>query len=359
LLALVAGGACGYDEREPSVAAPALLAEREAADDTAGSGASGAGAPAESEASPVVTDVRLSEPSVAAETGSEATEPPVPAETMEPTKPNPRCSPEEPFGVPTLVPGLPGGAVRLRTSPDERVGYYAISSPMARYDLFVATRETRGGAFGEGESLAFNDASWDFSPTLPGDGGILYLESNRSGSWKIYQSEWDPEIAAFGPIALAPGLSSAATTYNDGGPYVTADGAAMYFHTTRLGRQLLAVTRRSGASFGAVLLIDSGQLVIGGFPVISPDELTLYFAEQAGTEAEGQHIDIWSATRSSTSLAFANFGEVRGVNTPDNEVPSFVSEDGCRLYFDRNTGFPFGWGQSDDAAYLAERQPQP
>jgi len=363
LLAFVAGGACGYDERNPSIASPAPpITEPGTADNTAGSDRSRAPAPAGSETGPDVTEVVLSDPVLsdpvlASGTAGEPTEPPASPEPEEST-PRLTCSHEEPFGPLTGVPGLPPGAVRLRMSPDERVGYYAAPSPTARYDLFVATRDTRRGTFGEGEPLAFNDAAWDFSPTLPGDGGILYLESNRSGSWKIYQSEWDPQAAAFGPIAIAAGLSNVETTYNDGGPYVTADGAAIYFHTTRLGRQVLAVARRSGSSFGPVLLLDPGELGIGGTPIVSSDELSLYFAVEVGTEAAGRHIDIWSATRSSTSLAFADFREVTGVNTPANEVPSFISEDGCRLYFDRNTGSPFGWGRSDDAAYVAERQPQ-
>jgi hypothetical protein len=243
-------------------------------------------------------------------------------------------------------------------SPDERVGYYAMPTATSAYDLLVATRDPRSGAFGEGDSLAFNDAAWDFSPTLPGDGAIVYLESNRGGPWKLYQSEWDPEAEAFGPLTFPPGLSSATQTYSDGSPYVVPSGEAIYFHTNRQGRQLLAVARRSGADFGPVVLIDAGEVVTPGTPVVSPDELTLYFAVEAGTEADGRHIDIWSASRSSTSQPFADFREVTGVNTSANEVPSFISEDGCRLYFDRNTGFPFGWGRPDDAAYMAERQPQ-
>lgn len=352
LLVFVAGGACGYDERSPSVAPPAPpITDPGPADNIAESGSSGAPAPD-------VTELVLTGPSLASETGGEPTQPPAPPEMMEPAEAKRlTCSHEEPFGAPTRVSGLPDGAVRLRTSPDERVGYYAFPSATSSFDLFVATRDTPRGAFGEGESLAFNDAAWDFSPTLPADGAILYLESNRSGSWKIYQSDWDPEAEAFGPLAYPAGLSNAEATHDDGGPYVTADGQAIYFHTDRQGSQLLAMARRSGASFGPVVLLDSGDLPIVGTPIVSPDELTLYFAAQVGTEA-GMHMDIWSATRSSTSGAFANFREVSGVNTPANEVASFISEDGCRLYFDRNTGFPFGWGRSDDAAYVAERKPQ-
>jgi hypothetical protein len=361
-LALVTGGACGYDGRNPSVARPEpATTDVELANDTAASGVMGAASPADSEAGPEATELALSGPSLALEPGLEQMNPPAPPEMMEPvepTPPRPTCSEAEPFASPTRVPGRPNRAVRLRTSPDERVGYYALPTATSSYDLLVSTRDTARGAFGEGGSLPFNDAAWDFSPTLPSDGTIVYLESNRSGSWKLYQSEWDAEAEAFGPLAFPPGLSSATQTYSDGGPSVSPDGAAIYFHTNRQGRQLLATARRNGADFGPVVLIDSGDVPNPGTPVVSSDELTLYFAVEAGTEAEGRHIDIWSASRSSTSQPFTGFREVSGVNTSANEVPSFISEDGCRLYFDRNTGFPFGWGRADDAAYFAERQPE-
>ena len=356
-LLISVAGACSFDERNPSVTSPpAPMTEPEGAGDTASRSPTEVVPATESETGPDMTELALTDPSPAS---AEPAAPPAPEASLEPAEPPspalPTCSSAAAFEAPVRVPGLPDRAVRLRTSTDERTGYYALPSATSSYDLFVTARDTRAGAFGAAESLAFNDAAWDFSPTLPGDGTILYLESNRSGSWKLYQSEWDPEAQAFGPLAFAPGLSSATTTSSDGSPYVTADGAAIYFHTTRQGRQLLASARSSGASFGPVVLIDTGDLAVAGTPIVSPDELTLYFAVQAGSEATGRHIDIWSATRSSTSAAFEDFRELSGVNTPANELPSFISEDGCRLYFDRNTGFPFGWGRDDDAAYVAER----
>ncbi len=266
------------------------------------------------------------------------------------------CSRDTPFGAPVRVPGLPSRAVRLRLSPDERVGYYALWSAGRDYDILVATRETRSDPFGTGEPLSINDPAWDFSATLARNGSALYFESNRSGFWRLYQSHWDPEVDAFG-AAVASGLSEATATHQDGAPSVTPDGGAIYFHTTReMGESRLAMARRTEAGFGAVRILHFGALSAQTFPVIAADELTLYFAVNEST-GDSFQTDIWSATRTSTSQEFGNFREVAELNTTAHEIPSFISEDGCRLYFDRNTGHPFGWGKADDSAYVAERQP--
>lgn len=266
-----------------------------------------------------------------------------------------RCAHDAPFLPPVRVEGLPPSAVRLRLSPDERVGYFARLSSTSDYDILVATRETRHEAFVVGEPLPANGVSWDFSPAPTGDASILFLESQDSGIWKIYESHWNPKVAAFGTVALAPGLREDTATYTDGGPYITPNGEAIYFHSTRFGDgNRLALARRVGATFGAVQHLNLGLAHGQSFPVVSSDELTLYFAL---THSDDGQVDIWSASRRSTSEKFASFRKLEGVNTEANEVPSYISEDGCRLYFDRNTGLPFAWGRPDDAVYVAERIP--
>lgn len=268
------------------------------------------------------------------------------------------CSPDAPFGAPTRVPGLPDGAVRLRLSPDERVGYFARWSSTTNYDILVATRGSLGDAFGPAESLSFNGSAWDFSPTVTSDGSVLYFESSRSGLWKIYQSRWDPAAETFGPVELTPEASDPTGTHHDGGPYVIPSGDALYFHTTRLGdRSLIAEARLTGAASGGVRLTPPRVNYPQSFPVVSPDERVMYVAAFVGPDPDYAQTDIWVYTRASTSAAFGFFRMMDELNTPANEIPSFISEDGCRLYFDRNTGVPFGWGRPDDSVYIAERLP--
>jgi hypothetical protein len=48
--------------------------------------------------------------------------------------------------------------------------------------------------------------------------------------------------------------------------------------------------------------------------------------------------DIWTASRSSISVPFGNVANLAGVNTSANEFPSWISDDGCRLYVWNNSG---------------------
>lgn len=64
--------------------------------------------------------------------------------------------------------------------------------------------------------------------------------------------------------------------------------------------------------------------------------------------------DIWQVTRATTSESFASFEPmlVQGPNEGEyNDLASFISADGCRLYFDRN--FP----AADTNSYVVERLP--
>jgi len=62
---------------------------------------------------------------------------------------------------------------------------------------------------------------------------------------------------------------------------------------------------------------------------ISAFELTLYYAGGTGN-------DIYVTTRANTSMPFEPGIPVDGVNSPQFDNPSFISHDGCTLYFVSN-----------------------
>lgn len=270
-----------------------------------------------------------------------------------------RCSSAAPFGTPERVPGMPDGAVRLRLDPSETIGYYARFPGTGTYfDLEVATRTSLVDAFSTGTPLNTNDSGWDFSPTLTGDGAVLYFERRDENLvWRIHQSVWDPEQQAFGPVDPVPGLGPTNGNHSDGGPYAVPSGDALYFHSNRSGLALYRA-HRVGTSFAQVakmpFTFPVGLALTTGSPVVSPDELTLYFA----AHETGGPTDIWMTTRAKKGDAFGEAALLTKVSTADaNEVPSFVSEDGCRLYFDRNSNVPFSWNPPAGNAFVAERQP--
>jgi hypothetical protein len=201
--------------------------------------------------------------------------------------------------------------------------------------------------------LAINTPDWFFTPTVDANRSVLYFESNRSGGWLIYESPWNETTGDFEGVFLANGINSEETGGNNGGPYAVPNGSTLYFHTSRTGSSRLGRARRNGDAFDSVEVLEN--LGTAGFPVVAPDELALY-ASVCDPDLVGQ-CDIRVTTRASKKDAFGEFTEVIGVNTAGSEVPSFISADGCRLYFDRNSSAPFVWGMSDDTAYVVEREP--
>ncbi|MGC4093580.1 MAG: hypothetical protein QM756_37915 [Polyangiaceae bacterium] len=134
-----------------------------------------------------------------------------------------------------------------------------------------------------------------------------------------------------------------------GGPYMLPDGSAMYFHGVALDNSDLYRAERGPNGFTAASLVDGANSAVGeAFPVVTADELTIYFLSDrpAGVGA----YDIWVASRSSTSDPFSNATPLDALNTPETEMPSWVSPDGCRLYFDRGGSF---W--QDNQILVAER----
>ena len=69
----------------------------------------------------------------------------------------------------------------------------------------------------------------------------------------------------------------------------------------------------------------------------------MYFASTRTSGRGGE--DIWVARRTSMNDRFGDPATVGELDTSNDEVPSFLSADGCRLYFGSTR--PGGLGDSD------------
>lgn len=268
------------------------------------------------------------------------------------------CASTAPFGTPERVAGLPEGAVRLRLDPNESVGYYArFLDATSAFNIESAIRSGLHGPFSTIFTAGTNDRSWDLSPSLAADGSVLYFESRDSESpiWKIHQRLWDLKSQSFGAIVVISPLGPKDDNFSDGGPYTTPSGSALYFHSDRPGSGIFRAVEvgTSWVQGGEVPITFPGKIdLMAAYPVVSPDELTLYFAAYE----VGRQTDIWRATRATTKASFGEALPLAEINTADaNEVPSFISEDGCRLYFDRNSNVPFSWNPPAGNTFVAER----
>ena len=92
---------------------------------------------------------------------------------------------------------------------------------------------------------------------------------------------------------------------------------------------------------------EGAAYVADEWTIVSPDGRSLYFA--SGVNA---NYDVWVATRLDTLGAFANLRPVENVSLPNaNDVPSWVSRDGCLLLLRSNRS----GGAGGEDLWLARR----
>jgi hypothetical protein len=237
-----------------------------------------------------------------------------------------------------------------------------------------------------------------YSVTLTADELRIYLTSDRDGGQRLYVADRASLGTAFGPVQLEARLNPPTGLAAD--PSLSADGKTMYFAASNAGTQgydLFVATRASPTgpwdqgrtllailstaaddsqvsandrelfytsnAGGADMLYRATKLMDGGFeartavpgidastptsnPAISSDGLTLFFSRR---KTAGAPKDLWKATRASATAAFGPAVAVTELNTGVDEQPSWVSHDGCRLYFTRNAVGPFDVYRADRA----------
>ncbi len=252
----------------------------------------------------------------------------------------PACDPTKPFVAPVPIAELNTAADELfaRLTHDELTVYFerypSADSGVGPSELYVASRSSVTSAFGTPTVLSsLNGGGNQFDPTVTGDNLTLYFASTRSGGagaadlWSATRADTSSQ---FGNVTNLTNLNTPA---NEHTPYVMADGLTLYFCSEDTSANLVRATRTSTTPFatdtsGALAMVNGAGDNLA--PAVSPDELTLYFASDRGGTAGP--LDIWLATRASTSAAFGSVTTVMAVNTSGTDAPSWVSDDGCRLY---------------------------
>jgi len=151
------------------------------------------------------------------------------------------------------------------------------------------------------------------------------------------------------PTNLGPTVNS---SIGDNAPYISADGLAVYFHSSRpggYGDKDLWVTTRPTTNDEWTDPVNLGPTVNSSAhdaaPCISADGLALYFqSERPG--AYGGSRDLWVTTRPTTNDMWTepiNLGPT--VNSSDRNARPCISADGLSLYF--NSPRPGGFGYDD------------
>lgn len=270
----------------------------------------------------------------------------------------PACALAKPFGTPTLLANVnsTGSDENPRLSTDELTMYFTSdrAGGLGAADVYVAKRGTPSGAFNaptQVASLSSNQA--DESAFVTSSGLTAYVGSARNrvdGVADIYAATRANALADFGPVA---GVALINSGEDDVNPFMNAQNSIMYFASSRpnyANYDLYYATLTAGAFDAPLPITELNTTSDEASPVIDATGLTLYFvSNRSGSAAH----DVWMATRANTTTTFgaaSNTGDVAALNSAQDDVPGWLSSDGCRMYLTSSRG---GTGGSD--LWLAER----
>lgn len=247
-----------------------------------------------------------------------------------------RCDPKKPFDKPVAHAELGSTALDsdARLTSDERTVFFRSERPGpagGSGDIWYATRASATGPFGTPlQVTAVSGAEYDFSPSVTDD--LLTLVLVR-GAAKIFRATRTSGTASFGAPSEIPGL------YADGidtQAYLLPTGKRLYFVSTRAslgtrGQPSIVVVDPNNPTSVPVAFPELDTST-PGFPVVTADELSVYFASpRTDGGAKGER-DIWRADRTSVTSAFGAPVPVAELNSASDDLPSWISPDGCVAY---------------------------
>jgi hypothetical protein len=251
------------------------------------------------------------------------------------------------FGDALPVYGLnrtPGTEQRVTLSPDELIAYVSAGTDNFA-DLYVAKRGSKADPFGPLVPLTeLNGPNEEAAVTVTGNQLTVFINSNRSGDGRIWAATRQTPDVPFGSPSEVLLFGGSSPAWD---PYVLPDGSALYFMTSASGASLNYRVDLNGIDIGEPTPVPLNTHAEN--PVVSQDELTIYYAayDQTGTTFGY----IWMATRISTDMPFTELTNLSELNTTGHNFPEWISPDGCRLYFGRSPA------QGGVYSYVAERVP--
>lgn len=251
-----------------------------------------------------------------------------------------RCTCAEPFGPVVRIGSLvsSGDDMALRLSPDELTAYFASTregdagDPFHDMQIFTAVRDTLDGGFHDVMRIPELASNHQTSyPTVTSDGLTIYFESTRTYNtdyaWVATRDRIDQP---FGKIAIA--------TMGGSQPYVV--GSSVWI----MSNSDIAHVPYDANGLGVVeLQTEINTLATEWAPVVTPDERTIYWASSRTDGNPRGALDIWCAERSDTKSTFTNLTNMRSITSSADDLPSFISIDGCRLYFTSNRSGTMGY----------------
>jgi Tol biopolymer transport system component len=242
--------------------------------------------------------------------------------------------------------------VTPRLSYDELTIYFSTNRD-GSYVIYSATRSLRTDPFSMPLPLP-NLSGWggvDQAPTVTADGLTMYFESNRVSNYALEKSTRHDLASDWPAPTLVDSISTLGMGTGDGGPFISPDGKVMYFHSTRTGVLDIYRAELSGTELVRLALVQGINTTTyeETRPVVSLDELTIFWASSRPDGGASGDWDIWTARRQSKNAPFDSPINVSELNSSGRDDPGWLSADQCDLYFGR------GGVNADTRLYVAHR----
>ena len=252
------------------------------------------------------------------------------------------CDLHEPFGAPVALvgDGLVSGFdyAPTLTADELTLLFSSLRDDASTYaHIYAASRPSVASPFSAPAPItAVNGPTNDSDPALSADGLTLYFQSDRAGGTMgdIYVATRAALVNAFGTPAPVANVN---TADDETQPALDADGSLWLSSTRDGGAGGYDLYRAPSSAGGFETPVAVTELNSPGdewSATLSSDGLTIFFSSNRGGGAGAY--DIYVATRASVGASFSAPTNVTELNTPENELPHWLSVDGCRLYLERS-----------------------
>jgi TolB protein len=239
-------------------------------------------------------------------------------------------------------------------SPDGLSLYFSSDRPggAGGFDLWVSRRAASTAAWQPPVAITgLNSPSSEFAPAFDPTGHWLLFGSERDGGcgardlWLSYRRNIRDDFGWKTPINLGCGLSWPG--FDDGPTYFrekTTGLGVLFFISDRPGgvggRDIWMASHRDGGAFSAPINVtELNSAADDSRPAVSADGLEFFFTSQrVGSLPSGTtpSSDLWTATRSSSAVAWSAPVNLATLNTSATEAAPALSPDQTTLVFNSN-----------------------
>jgi hypothetical protein len=250
-----------------------------------------------------------------------------------------RCSKTAAFQAPIEVMSINDSTENVEhawLSADELRVYFSSTrtGTLGGFDLFMASRANRTAEFSNiVPVMGVNTAGQERQPRLTSDERVMYALTGTSPNYQISMTSRASTSATFPAFQEIAALNS---TSNDEPNWILPDDSALYFDSNKNGDYDLFRAPKSNGTLGNAVPVNGTNINTASTDasaVVTADELTMFFASDRPNGAGGQ--DIWITQRTSLANGFDDPTNLQVANTGGVEQPSWISADGCVLYFMR------------------------